>query len=177
MKRTHWSLLIGLLLVAGVAWIWASREPAGATASIALPPAPAAGHPAPGFKLQTVAGESFALASLHGTPVILNFWATWCPPCRAELPELQAAGNRYAGQVAIVGVDQAEPAGVVQKFISDNGLGFSIPLDDAATVSRLYGVRALPTTFFIDRQGIIRRVQIGPLTGPTLAQWLQTIYP
>jgi peroxiredoxin len=177
MKRTKWSLLIALMLVAGLAWVWIWRVPAGATALPALPPAPAVGHPAPGFELPTIAGEDFDLASLRGTPVVLNFWATWCPPCRAELPELQAAGSRYAGQVAVVGVNQAEPAGVVQKFISENGLDFSIPLDEAATVSRLYAVRALPTTFFIDRQGIVRHVQVGPLTEATLAQWLRTIYP
>jgi cytochrome c biogenesis protein CcmG, thiol:disulfide interchange protein DsbE len=177
MTRTQWSLLIALMLVAGVAWIWAARVPAGASSLPALPPAPAVGRLAPGFKLQTVAGESFDLAALRGTPVVLNFWATWCPPCRTELPELDAAGKRYAGQVAIVGVDQAEQADVVQKFVADNGLGFSIPLDDAAAVSQLYAVRALPTTFFIDREGIVRHVQVGPLTEATLAQRLRTIYP
>jgi cytochrome c biogenesis protein CcmG, thiol:disulfide interchange protein DsbE len=177
MTRAQSNLAIVLTLGIGLAWLWVSRVPVGGTASASLPPAPAVGHPAPAFKLTTLASETFDLASLHGTPVVLNFWATWCPPCRAELPELQAAGNRYAGQVAIVGVDQAEPVAGVRKFASDLGLGFAIPLDSAAEVSRLYGVRSLPTTFFIDRNGIVRRVQIGPVTEATLMQSLRTIYP
>ena len=117
MSRTRWNILIVVLLIAGLAWIWVNRLPAGnASAAGALPPAPAVGHPAPDFTLTTAAGETFKLSDLRGTPVVLNFWATWCPPCRAELPELQAASQRLAGQVAIVGVDQAETPAEVQAF-------------------------------------------------------------
>ena len=117
------------------------------------------------------------LSAQRGTPVVLNFWATWCPPCRAELPELRAASERYAGQVAIVGVNQAETAATVAKSAPELGLTFPIPLDQSGAVSRLYGVRSLPTTFFIDRDGVIRQIQSGPLTEAVLAQLLRTIYP
>ena len=178
MSRTRWNILIVVLLIAGLAWIWVNRLPAGdASAAGALPPAPAVGHPAPDFTLTTAAGETFKLSELRGTPVVLNFWATWCPPCRAELPELQAASQRLAGQVAIVGVNQAETPAEVQAFAEKLGLSFTIPLDQSADVSRLYRVRSLPTTFFIDRSGIIRQMQIGPVTEATLAQLLKTIYP
>ena len=178
MSRTRWNILIIVLLIAGLAWIWVNRLPAGdASAAGALPPAPAVGHPAPDFTLTTAAGETFKLSNLRGKPVVLNFWATWCPPCRAELPELQAASQRLAGQVAIVGVNQAETPVEVQAFAEKLGLSFTIPLDQSADVSRLYRVRSLPTTFFIDRSGIIRQMQIGPVTEATLAQSLKTIYP
>ena len=108
---------------------------------------------------------------------MLNFWATWCPPCRSELPELQTASGRLAGQVQIVGVDQAESASQVQAFADSLGLNFTMPLDSDTMVSRLYGVRSLPTTFFIDRGGVIRQVQIGPVTEATLAQLLRAVYP
>jgi thiol-disulfide isomerase/thioredoxin len=124
-----------------------------------------------------VTGETVALSALRGRPVVLNFWATWCPPCRAELPELQAASQRYAGQLEIIGVNQAEPAAGVGGFAQDMGLTFPIPLDARGEVSRQYAVRSLPTTFFIDRAGIIRRIQSGPLTEATLAQALRTVYP
>jgi peroxiredoxin len=178
MKRTQATVLMILVLVAGVAWIWVNRVPGGgSTAPGALPPAPAIGHPAPDFKLTAVNGEAFSLAELRGMPVVLNFWATWCPPCREELPELQAASERLTGQVAIVGVNQAEDPERVRGFVSDLGLTFEMPLDERAVVSQEYRVRSLPTTFFIDRSGVIRRMQIGPVTEATLAQFLQDIYP
>ncbi len=140
-------------------------------------PAPAIGHPAPDFTLTTLAGETFTLSALRGRPVVVNFWATWCPPCRAEMPELQATSQRLSGQVAIVGVDQMEPASLVRDFASSLGLSFAIPLDANGAISRLYRVRSLPTTFFIDRAGVIRQIQVGPLTEATLVQLLRTIYP
>ncbi|MCX7671472.1 MAG: redoxin domain-containing protein [Anaerolineae bacterium] len=178
MPRILWSLIVAVVLGVGAAWIWVNRVPAErGAASGGLPPAPAVGHPAPDFTLTTVAGETFTLSALRGRPVILTFWATWCPPCRAELPELAAAHERYAGQVVVVGVNQAEPAAGVTAFAGQVGLAFPLPLDVRGDVSRLYAVRSLPTTFFIDRAGIIRRIQSGPLTEATLAQALKTIFP
>ncbi len=178
MEPNRWNLLLFILLLVGLAWIWVNRVPGdAATASADLPPAPAVGHPAPDFSLPTLSGETFTLSELRGTPVVLNFWATWCPPCRAELPELQAASERLAGQVAIVGVNQAEAPADVAAFAGRLGLSFPMPLDVNAQASRLYAVRSLPTTFFIDRQGVIRRIQIGPVNEATLAQMLRTIYP
>jgi cytochrome c biogenesis protein CcmG, thiol:disulfide interchange protein DsbE len=176
--KFRWTLLILVTLIVGMAWIWVNRVPAGgASSGVSLPPAPVIGHPAPDFALSTLDGADFRLSAQRGRPVVLNFWATWCPPCRAELPELKSANERYAGQVAVVGVNQAEPAATVAKFVPEFGLAFPIPLDQQGDVSRVYGVRSLPTTFFIDRDGIIRQIQNGPLTEATLAQLLGAIYP
>jgi cytochrome c biogenesis protein CcmG, thiol:disulfide interchange protein DsbE len=176
--QRRWTLLILLVLILGSAWTWHNRVPAGSAASTTeRPAAPAIGYPAPDFTLATSGGEEFTLSSLRGTPVVLNFWATWCPPCRAELPELKAASEHYAGQVAVIGVNQAEPAATVARSASELGLSFPIPLDQSGRVSRRYGVRSLPTTFFIDRDGIIRQIQNGPLTEAVLAQLLRSIYP
>jgi cytochrome c biogenesis protein CcmG, thiol:disulfide interchange protein DsbE len=178
MPRSRWNILIGLIAVVGLAWIWVNRVPGdSAVTAGALPPAPAVGHPAPDFMLTTVAGKTVKLSELRGTPVVLNFWATWCPPCRAELPELQAASQRLAGQVAIIGVDQAEAPADVQAFASKLGLTYPLPLDTNGDASRRYAVRSLPTTFFIDRAGTIRQIQVGALTEATLAQMMKTIYP
>ncbi len=178
MSRQIWNLLFAAVFIVGAAGIWLGRVPADGNATPAgLPPAPAVGHPAPDFTLTTVAGESLTLAAWRGKPVVLNFWATWCPPCRAELPELQAAHERYAGEVIIVGVNQEEPPTAVAAFAGQVGLSFPLPLDVRGDVSRKYAVRSLPTTFFIDRDGIIRRIQIGPVTEATLAQALKTIFP
>jgi peroxiredoxin len=177
-KQSRWNLLILLVLVLGSAWIWLTRVPAGgSTPMTSRPAAPVVGYPAPDFALKTLDGQEFRLSAQRGTPVVLNFWATWCPPCRAELPELRAASERNAGQVTVVGVNQGETAAAVAKVASDLGLIFTIPLDQAGAVSRAYGVRSLPTTFFIDRDGVIRQIQNGPLTEATLSQLLRAIYP
>jgi peroxiredoxin len=178
MTQNRWTFLILLVLVLGSAWTWLNRVPAGSdTALSSRPAAPVIGYPAPDFTLTTLDGEEFRLSAQRGTPVVLNFWATWCPPCRAELPELRAASARYADQIAVVGVNQAAPAATVAATASDLGLTFPIPLDQSGAVSRTYGVRSLPTTFFIDRNGVIRQIQNGPLTEATLAQLLGTVYP
>jgi cytochrome c biogenesis protein CcmG/thiol:disulfide interchange protein DsbE len=177
-KRGLWNLLIGIAVLLGVAWTWAGRVPPSVVASgTRLSPAPAVGHPAPEFALDGPAGDSFSLGALRGKPVVLNFWATWCPPCRSEAPDLQSASRRYAGQVSVLAVDQGEPAATVQAYTAQQGLTYPSPLDENGRVSLAYGVHALPTTFFIDRDGIIRQIYVGPLSGPLLAQMLGTIYP
>ena len=179
MNRSRWNILIGVVLLVGVGWIWVNRVPAGDALAVAgsLPPAPAIGHPAPDFALTGTNGQPFKLSDLRGAPVVLNFWATWCPPCRAELPELQAASERLAGQVAVIGVNQGEAPIDVRAFTQQLELTFLVPLDTQMDVSRLYLVRSLPTTFFIDRSGVIRHMQVGPLTEATLAQQLRSVYP
>jgi cytochrome c biogenesis protein CcmG, thiol:disulfide interchange protein DsbE len=174
------TLLLLIVFVVGLAWAWTNRVPGGSVDAAALPPAPAVGHPAPDFTLPLAAGASgtqFTLSSLRGQPVVLNFWATWCPPCRAELPELNAASERLKGEVVIAGVNQAEARAGVEAFSRQLGLSFPIPLDESAHASQAYHVRSLPTTFFIDRNGVIRHIQVGALTEATLAQHLKTIYP
>lgn len=181
MDDRRWKVLILVMALAGVAWIAVNRLPAGGGkdqyAGRSLPAAPAVGHPAPDFQLVDTAGNPFALSELRGTPVVLNFWATWCPPCRAEMPELEAANVRLAGQVAVIGVNQGEAEAEVAAFAGSLGVSFRMPLDERMDVSRAYAVRSLPTTFFIDRSGIIRQVQVGPLTEATLAQSLRSVYP
>lgn len=179
MSRLRWNILILVVFLAGMGWIWVNRVPAGEAVAAAgsLPAAPAIGHPAPEISLVNTGGQSFSLSDLRGTPVVLNFWATWCPPCRAELPELQAASERLAGQVAIIGVNQGEAPADVQAFAGQLDLTFEIPLDVQMEASRRYQVRSLPTTFFIDRSGVIRQMQVGPLTEATLSQQLRSVYP
>lgn len=95
---------------------------------------------------------------------MVNFWATWCPPCRVEMPALQQAQLNMP-DVVVLGVNQQESADIVSRFMRDQGLDFLIALDVAGEVSRIYRVRALPTTYFIDGSGVIRDIVYGgPLT-------------
>lgn len=165
----RWSFFAFLILICGSAWIWTSRPPAEAT-SAAATEGLAIGHIAPNFSLTTLSGEPFSLNDLRGKPVVLNFWATWCGPCRRELPALQASAERYGAQITIVGVDQGEAAPTVQGYVDEMGLTFPIPMDAQNEVGATYNVRGLPTTYFIDGEGIIRRVWSGEMNSITLAE-------
>ena len=140
-------------------------------------PEPAIGYVAPDFALTTLEGEEFSLREMRGTPVVLNFWATWCGPCRRELPALQAAAERYDGEVLIVGVDQGEAAATVQSFVDELGLTFPIPMDADMDVAQEYNVKGMPTTFFVDADGVIRHIWTGEMNSVTLAEGIAKIWP
>ena len=160
---TYWRVLLGVTLVLGVVWIYASRAPVDLTVQDRALAAPMTGFLAPDFTLTTLDGKNMPLSSLRGKPVIVNFWATWCPPCRAEMPELEKLWQDYhRGDVMLLGVDQGESPGAVERFAREVvGVTFPLLLDPRLEVATRYGVRALPTTFFIDRQGRIQDIKVG----------------
>ncbi|GAB4545571.1 MAG: TlpA disulfide reductase family protein [Anaerolineae bacterium] len=158
-----WRGLMAILLVAGVAWIAASRVPEeAARARAGRPPAPQAGFAAPDFALETRDGQTLRLSDLRGQAVLLNFWATWCPPCRAEMPAIQRVYQAYRDQgFTVLAVDVGEGEAQVAAFADGRGLDFPILLDREGSVSARYQVRAMPSTFFIDRAGVIQEVTLG----------------
>lgn len=177
MIRNRWHLLTALICASGVVALLWGRVPAEGTGA-ELPPAPALGHPAPAFALQTLEGQPVTLEALRGQPLVLNFWATWCVPCRAEMPELQRLHERLgpAGLV-VMGVNQNEAPEAIERYRQELGLDFPTLLDPRLSASREYAVNSIPTTFFIDREGVIRNLFIGPMTDAVLADNLKTIYP
>ncbi len=107
---------------------------------------------------------------LKGKVVVLNFWATWCPPCKKEMPLLEATYNKYKEKGLIVlGVNYNEDSETITKFVKEMGITFPVALDRDFKVTKAYGVLALPTTFFIDRNGIIRDRFRGEITEETLS--------
>jgi thiol-disulfide isomerase/thioredoxin len=111
-----------------------------------------------------------SLVDLRGQVVLINFWATWCGPCKLEMPAIQARYND--GGFAVLAVDFDEPADRVQAFVNDLDLSFSILLDPGGVVQELYRVRGYPTTFFVDADGIIRVLHIGEMSEEILDQYL-----
>ncbi len=128
------------------------------------------GRVAPDFTLQALDGSAFRLSEQRGKPVVLNFWATWCGPCQNELPAIQKAAEHFGDDVVFVGVDQGEKAEVVQSFVDKLGLTFTIPMDADGTIGYNYGVQGLPTTFFIDRNGVVQSLWMGEMNSVTLAE-------
>ncbi|MCS7221446.1 MAG: TlpA disulfide reductase family protein [Anaerolineae bacterium] len=171
MRRSRWlrPTLLAAVAALGLAWIQMSRVPSSGPAS--APPTEArVGFTAPDFTLPQVDGQMLSLRELRGQVVILNFWATWCAPCRAEMPALDRVyRDRHKDGVAVVGVNQLEAAIQVQRYLGQLSLSFPIALDERGKVGRIYRVHALPTTYFVDRQGIIRDMVIGgPMSEATL---------
>lgn len=160
-SRFTWTLVFLGSLLLSVTWIIQSRDVVQQAAAAETTEAPIAGYRAPDFTLQTLNGETLTLSEFQGQPVVLNFWATWCPPCRAEIPFLQETSRKYNGQVAVLGIDDGEPPHTVAPFVAELGMTYPVPLDRDGVVSRQYGVNSLPSTFFIDGSGIIRKVHIG----------------
>jgi cytochrome c biogenesis protein CcmG, thiol:disulfide interchange protein DsbE len=120
-------------------------------------PEPKVGHPAPPFTLQTVDGKHVSLNAFRGKVVLLNFFATWCIPCRHELPHIKQAFEAHHGDFAVLLIDKAEPAADVRSFASDLGLPFKPLLDPTLSAWSAYQVQNIqPVSFWIDRGGIIR---------------------
>lgn len=140
------------------------------TPSFLNAPVPEVGAPAPDFTLQTPQGESVSLSDLRGQVVLINFWATWCAPCRVEMPAIQARYNR--GGFTVLAIDFDESADLVQAFVDELGLTFTVLLDPGGDVQNLYRVRGYPTSFFVDADGIIRVFHIGDMSESELDAYL-----
>lgn len=124
--------------------------------------------PAPALKAYDLAGAPKSLDEYRGRMVVLNFWATWCPPCQREMPSLERLRTRMAGRpLEVVAMSSAETADEVKAYLSKMKLGFTVLLDADSSNTRRWKVFALPTTFILDAEGRIRHV----LTGPT--EWDQ----
>ncbi|HSN78585.1 MAG TPA: TlpA disulfide reductase family protein [Anaerolineae bacterium] len=134
------------------------------------------GQLAPDFTLQFPDGTKTQLSDWQGQPVVLNFWATWCAPCREEMPEFVAAYDRYQDDgLVVVGVNAQETASQAAAFMGDFNMGFPVALDTRGDVQQLYNVRGLPTTVFIDREGRIVERWAGLLRAPALEELLAEI--
>ena len=165
MQPSHRRILFILILALGAGWIFLSADKEGVS-TVGETPAPQKGFLAPDFTLETLEGESVTLSDLRGKVVLLNFWATWCPPCRAEMPAFQQAYADYEdGDFVILSVNATaqDSAEEVAEFIGEFGLSFPVVLDTTSEVNRLYQVQSLPTSFFINQEGVIQEVVVGSL--------------
>lgn len=138
---------------------------------------PVPGHVAPDFTLQDMAGKQVKLSALRGKPVLVNFWASWCPPCRQEMPDLAKKADEYKGRVQFYGVnltvqDKVEDA---KAFAQSAGVAFPILLDKNGDVAKEYHVQAIPSTFLIDAKGQIKEVIPGGMTAEIMDSLLKQL--
>ena len=144
-----------LLLIPGLLITGCSGDSQGQATAIV-------GEPAPDFTLQNLDGESVSLSDFEGRPVLINFWNTGCPPCRGEMPYLQEVyDERRDTELVLLTINIGQSVSTVEAFLEENNLALPVLLDSDGAVTQRYGMPGIPTTFFIDRDGILRAKVIG----------------
>ena len=139
-------------------------------------PAPEIGDPAPSFEAELLNGEGeLALEELRGKPVVINFWASWCAPCREEAPMLSEAAARYGDEVTFVGVDIRDARSSASEFTEQWDLDYAHVRDEDLAIYNDYGLTGQPETFFLDEDGVILEHVPGPLARETLFQLLDSL--
>jgi cytochrome c biogenesis protein CcmG/thiol:disulfide interchange protein DsbE len=166
--RRDWIIVTVVCALLGTIWIGITRVEASEVNPTGRPPSPDIGHPAPEFSLVAADGDTLALDDLKGQPVLINFWATWCPPCRAEIPALEAASQVFDGQAVILGINVQENPDRVVNFMAELDMTYPVVFDEDVAIAQTYRVRAYPTTYFVDARGVIVDIYTGPLNEPLL---------
>lgn len=131
------------------------------------------GQQAPDFTLTTLDGQTVTLSELRGKIVLLNFWATWCPPCRIEMPEFEDVANTRSDEIVIVAVNLMEGPELVQPFVDELGLTFTIAMDPNGDVNQRYQVTGYPTSYIIDAEGMVSIVHVGPTFAAQIDEWIE----
>jgi cytochrome c biogenesis protein CcmG/thiol:disulfide interchange protein DsbE len=153
----------------GAAFLFSDSSASAAGALVAT-----VGRPAPAFVLEDLSGAPLSSKTLRGKPLYINVFATWCPPCRIELPEIVRSYDRYEGKVAFLGVDEQEPSGKIEPFRRKMGIRYPVAVDQGQ-MEASYRAHSVPTSVFIDRRGVVRALYRGPIPGKLLQKYLALI--
>lgn len=178
MQQTQRRIIYSIILFLGFAWMLASMDKTGASTAGKVP-APQQGFLAPDFELNTPTGETVKLSDLRGQAVLVNLWATWCPPCRAEMQAIETVYNEYKDQgftVLAVNMTYQDNQFDIMPFVEEQQLTFPILLDETSEMASAYQLKSLPSSYFIDREGIISEVVIGgPMAEALLRSRIEAI--
>lgn len=180
MKKTV-SLLLVMVLLAVAAWTFIDKKQQTTADGVEVPlTVMQKGELAPQLNLQTTAGDTFSLQALHGKKVVLNFWASWCPPCREEMPALQSYYDDFQDEhnVEVIAINLAsrdQNRERVAKFIEQYRLTLPMPLDTEGLAADRYRVVTIPTTYMIDTNGRVQHQIQGPVDERMLQQYVQSM--
>lgn len=173
MQPTQRRIIYSIILILGFVWILLSADRTG-NSTAGRVPAPQQGFLAPDFELQTMVGDTVKLSDLRGQAVLVNLWATWCPPCRAEMQTIESVYNAYKDQgftVLAVNMTYQDNPQEIMPFVNGQGLTYPILLDETGDMADAYHLKSLPSSYFIGRDGTIKEVVIG---GPMAEALLRT---
>jgi len=177
LRRTAVAVLVIAAIVAAILWLesrddagmsptgerYGPTELPGALHTAGLDVAPQVGSLAPDFLLENLDGSEVRLSDYRGQPIVLNFWATWCAPCRKEIPQFVDAYERFRGDgLVIIGVNLQEGKSIARGYVEDYGMEFPVAIDVDGEVGDAYRLLGLPVTYFIGRDGVVRSVFTGP---------------
>lgn len=139
-------------------------------------PGPKVGEPAPELMLQSLDGRPASLNDYRGQVVMINFWATWCPPCRAEMPDMEQVYQEKKQQgFAVLAVNIQEARDPITEFVNRFGLSFPVLMDTKGEVTQQYGIYSLPTSYFIDQQGRIAELNVGALSKSAISKKVEAL--
>lgn len=150
-------VILVMILLSGLLITGCSADSESSTATV--------GEAAPNFTLQNLNGQSISLNDLKGKPVLVNFWATWCHPCVSEMPYIQEIYGEWSGKgLVVLAINIGDSSSEAEQFLQNHNLSLPVLLDTNKAVARRYNIRGIPTTFFIDKDGIIQEKIIGAFT-------------
>ena len=167
--------ILALVLAFGCARSGTQEKGAGASKAAQPANAGAIGSKAPDFELTDLMGKKVRLSDFQGKVVILDFWATWCGPCRMEIPNFVKLQTKYGDKLAIVGLTVSSPEADVRSFAQKQGINYSVLLDADNLTDRYGGIVGIPTTFVVDRQGRITQKFIGVMEPQTFEEAIQPL--
>lgn len=174
MKQKTWIIILAVLaavLVAAAAWLWIGLLNGSNTPE-------AQADPAPDFTVYTQDGQAVKLSDYKGKPLVLNFWASWCGPCKSEMPAFQAAYEELGGEVQFLMVNLTsgyETMDTATAFLAESGYTFPVLFDTQRSGAAVYSVASIPATYFIDADGNIVASHIGAMSEATLRSYLDKI--
>ena len=160
MKKKISIFLIVALLVGGSSIFYFYNT----TTEVAAEVGTEVGKQAPDFTLSNMNDQEVSLSDYRGKKVFLNFWASWCPPCRKEMPDMQKLHEKYGEEVVILAVNVGEKKSTAANFIMENGLNFPVLLDSNKNTAQNYLVRGIPTSYFLDQNGVIQEKVVGAVS-------------
>ena len=168
------SFTVALLAVVGLlglmAWGLAHKAPVTSLSGFAR-----VQQPAPDFTLQVFDESELVLSQLRGRPVVINFWASWCPPCREEALDLERAWRVYQDDVLFIGLDILDREEKARAYLKEFGITYPNGQDADSKITVEYGVIGLPVTFFVSREGIVERRWVGTIDERTLFTWVEEL--
>lgn len=169
---------VGLIIISAVVLVFTTREKTPEPVTVGVYPAPAfVTNPAPKLELFDLSGRTVSLSELKGKVILVNNWATWCPPCREEMPALQAFSETHSeDEFILVGINAGDSKEKVAKFIDDYNLTFPIWLDPSGDALRAFQNNGLPSSYVIDQNGEIRMVWMGRVTLEALEAYVTPLF-